>query len=120
MFDNFEILLESFIHSNLFNENNCKKKNNYPNNKKKIKFSSLVRVQFIPFFYEENIPSLWWTPYELMDFKMQATKEIMELKQKHPHISILDAQKLLYQPNNISYDENNFSHYNQPSSFFFR
>jgi hypothetical protein len=47
-----------------------------------------------------------------MDFRVQATKEIMELKKKHPFISIQDAQKLLYQPNNISYDKNNFSHYN--------
>jgi hypothetical protein len=67
----------------------------------------------IPFYCETNhFPSLWWSAYELNDFKLQATKEIMELKQKHPFISLSDAQKLLYQPNNISYDEKNFSHYN--------
>lgn len=117
MLNNFEILLETFHHSNLniekknanFNNNN-KKKNPF---KKKIKFSNLVRVRMIPFFYEDNqFSSLWWTPYELMDFRIHASREIMELTKKHPSICLLDAQKLLYQPNNISYDEKNFSHYN--------
>ena len=102
MFDNFEILLGTFNHPNIFNK---KKKN--------IKFSSIVKVKLIPFYYEINhFSCLWWTSGELMDFRVQATKEIMDLKQKHPFISLEDAQKLLYQPNNISYDKNNFSFYN--------
>lgn len=102
MFDNFEILLGTLDYPNLY-----KKK------KKNIKISSIVFVKLIPYYHEKNhFPTLWWTPCELMDFRVQATKEIMELKKKHPFISIQDAQKLLYQPNNISYDKNNFSHYN--------
>lgn len=112
MFDNFELLLGTgtFDNPNLFKNKNIE--NNKKNKKNKIKFSTIVLVKLIPFYYElNNFPTLWWTPYELMDFKVQASKEIMQLKQKHPYMCISDAQKLLYQPNNISYDENNFSNY---------
>jgi hypothetical protein len=109
MFDNFELILESFIKPS-FGKSKIKlnKKNN-----KKISFSTIVRVKLIPFYYEIiQYPSLWWTPCELMDFRIQSSNEILELKQKHPFISIFDAQKLLYQPNNISFDEKNFSYFN--------
>jgi len=110
MFDNF------FFKTSLLEEK--KKNNNINSNKtpreyKKIKFSPIVNVKLIPFYHEIiHYPSLWWTPCELMDFRIQSSNEIMELKQKHPYISLFDAQKLLYQPNNISYNEKNFSYYN--------
>lgn len=97
---------------NNINYNNINS-NNYIKKNKKITFSPIVNVKLIPFYHEIiHYPSLWWTPSELMDFRIQSTNEMMELKQKHPYIALSDAQKLLYQPNNISYDENNFSCFN--------
>lgn len=128
MFDNF-FFKPSLIEGQRMNHNNFNNRNSHYNNShynnrnynninyikknKKITFSSVVNVKLIPFYHEIiHYPSLWWTPSELMDFRIQSTKEMMELKQKHPYIALSDAQKLLYQPNNISFNENNFSCFN--------
>jgi hypothetical protein len=101
MFDNFEILLETFLKSKI-----CpvRKKN-----KKKIQFSKYIYIHLIPSYRELiNYQYLWWSQDELINTRLNASKEIIELKNKLPFITMEDAKKLLYQPNNITYNENNF------------
>ena len=79
---------------------------------KNIQFSKYIYIYLIPTCRELiNYQNLWWTEDELINTRLIATKEIMELKNRLPFISMDDAKKLLYQPNNISYNENNFCPY---------
>jgi hypothetical protein len=101
MFDNFEILLGTFIKSKICPD---KKK------KKNIQFSKYIYIYLIPTYREIiNYHNLWWSQDELLNIRLIAYKEIMELKNKLPSITLEDAKKLLYQPNNITYNENNFA-----------
>ena len=106
-FGNFEILLETFLKPKLNNINkNIKKK------KKNIQFSKYIYIHLIPTYRELiNYQNLWWSEDELINCRINASREIMELKNRLPSVSIDDAKKLLYQPNNITYNENNFSYY---------
>lgn len=119
MFDNFELLLETFLKPNPNNihkndTNNTKYKNDTNNKKKrkKIQFCKYTHIHLIPIYHELiNYQNLWWTEDELINTRTLASREIMELKNRLPSVSIDDAKKLLYQPNNISYNENNFYPY---------
>ena len=104
-FGNFEILLETFLKPKLNNINkNIKKK------KKNIQFSKYIYIYLIPTCRELiNYKNLWWTEDELINCRVNASREIMELKNRLPSASMDDAKKLLYQPNNITYNEDNFS-----------
>jgi MoaA/NifB/PqqE/SkfB family radical SAM enzyme len=109
-FGNFEILLETFLKpklNNIYkNDKNIKKK------KKNIQFSKYIYIHLIPTYRELiNYQNLWWSEDELINCRINASREIMELKNRLPSASIDDAKKLLYQPNNITYNENNFSYY---------
>lgn len=104
-FGNFEILLQTFLKPKLNNINkNIKKK------KKNIQFSKYIYIHLIPTYRELiNYKNLWWTEDELINCRVNASREIMELKNRLPSASMDDAKKLLYQPNNITYNEDNFS-----------
>ena len=104
MFDNFDILLETFLKSKICPDRKKKKK--------KIQFSKYIYIHLIPTYHEIiNRHHLWWSEDELLDIRLVASREMMELKNRLPYISMDDAKKLLYQPNNISYNENNFISY---------
>ena len=115
-FGNFEILLETFLKpkpNNIYKkDNNIKYDKNIKKKKKKIQFSKYIYIHLIPTYRELiNYQNLWWTEDELINCRVHASREIMELKNRLPSASIDDAKKLLYQPNNITYNENNFSYY---------
>ena len=77
--------------------------------KKRVHFSPLIYIYFIPFYDLNHSEKLWWTEVELFVTKENAINDILQLQQKHPLIEKKDAEKLLYQPNNISsYDPSNF------------
>ena len=112
-FGNFEILLETFLKPKPNNINKKDKNDNIKKKKKKnIQFSKYIYIYLIPTCRELiNYQNLWWTEDELINTRTLASREIMELKNRLPSASIDDAKKLLYQPNNITYNENNFSYY---------
>jgi hypothetical protein len=93
MFDNFELLFQTFKSDlNLQNKNIKNKKN------KKVHFFKFIRVYLIPVYYEiHNYENLWWNERELIDIKQNASQEFRDFKQKYPNISIENAQYLLYQ-----------------------
>ena len=99
MFDNFELLFNIFSQS---------KKIPFKN-KKRVHFSPLIYIYFIPLYNLNHSENLWWNEVDLYVSKQNAINEILQLQQKHPLIERKDAEKLLYQPNNISsYDPSNF------------
>ena len=78
-------------------------------NNKKVTFSTWVNVFPNPCFIE--IPSkkyLWWSESDKNAAQLSMIFEIRDLQKKHPSITIKQAMKLLYQPNNIVYDKKNF------------
>ena len=74
---------------------------------KKVRFTESNKIHLIP-FENEYIFHIWYSENELLYFKKTAVKEILELIKRHDSMTYKDAIKLLYQPNNISYDMNNF------------
>ena len=82
----------------------------YIYNKKKIKFNRIVKVCLVPYYNElcENFLDLWWSCMDAKIAKNNAVEEIYNLINNHPSMEIKQAVKLLYQPNNISYDPSNF------------
>jgi len=78
--------------------------------KKKLKFNNVVNVILIPditsIFDIKNL--LWWSENDLTNAVNNARNELFDLVNKNPSMTIIQAKKLLYQPNNISYNEENF------------
>jgi hypothetical protein len=73
---------------------------------KKVRFSTWVSVFPNPYFIE--IPTkkyLWWSESDKNDAQLTMIFEIRNLQKTHPSITVKQAMKLLYQPNNIIYDE---------------
>ena len=73
-------------------------------NKKKVRFNKAT------IFIFENIDEkiskdLWWSKEEYDESRKSAFEEINRLRSIHATISIRDALRLLYQPNNITYNE---------------
>ena len=79
-------------------------------NKKKVRFSSFVREFRNPTFIEKShLPYLWWTKLDKSTACYTMRTEIQNLQKKHPNITVKQAMKLLYQPNNLTrYDPSNF------------
>lgn len=69
---------------------------------KKVSFHYILDVVLIPNindFKEKNmIDCLWWNSENLKYFKNSAREEILEFMEKHKGISIKDACRILYQP----------------------
>jgi hypothetical protein len=74
---------------------------------KLLRFSNTVDIIIINHFID-YYNYLWWSDTDLQSFKTSSYIEIKELINRHWEMSIRQAQKLLYQPGNIVYDENNF------------
>jgi hypothetical protein len=76
-------------------------------NKKKVRFNSFT-IFLIPYTKNGTSDELWWSEEDHFIAKVAAREEIMRLINIHKYITLKDAIKLLYQPNNISYNEDNF------------
>jgi hypothetical protein len=93
---------------------NIKTKANNKKLHKKIMFNSLVSVILIPRINVNNnyelVKNLWWSPKELLSFKVSCFEEIMDLVNRHTSMTPQQASKLLHQPGNMTivYDKTNF------------
>lgn len=80
--------------------------------KKNVSFYNEVKVILIPsrkeIFYAKLCNELWFSEKDLIRFKIETFGEITEMRKKHPGINRTQVFKLLYQPNNISFNESNF------------
>ena len=75
---------------------------------KKVRFSEIVYVILIPKSKEFSKFNLWWQEHDYNNAIISAKNEIGQLIKIHPYMEINQAKRLLYQPNNISYNESNF------------
>ena len=75
--------------------------------KKKVRFNG-VTIFLIPYEKNRTSDELWWSEEDHFMAKVSAREEIMRLINIHKYITLKDVLKLLYQPNNISYNEDNF------------
>lgn len=80
-------------------------------NKKKITFNNKLYIVLIPdrnaYNYELK-KILWFNESELNLIRTNALLELNNILLRHPLMDINQAKKLLYQPNNITFDEKNF------------
>lgn len=76
-------------------------------NKKKVTFNC-VAIFLIPYTKDRTEDVLWWSDEDHVIAKIAAREEIIRLINIHKSMLLRDALKLLYQPNNISYNEDNF------------
>lgn len=79
-------------------------------NKKKVRFSPFIRAFPNPTIIEkERYQHLWWTEFDKSAAYFMMFTEIRNLQKKHPAMTVKQAMKLLYQPDNLTrYDPNNF------------
>lgn len=78
-------------------------------NKKRVSFNTTKYIYIISYLTEYiSSNELWWSQKEQEESKKTVFKEINMLKSVHPTINVRDALMLLYQPNNITYNKNNF------------
>ena len=75
--------------------------NTYTNKKNKRVCFNLHNNIYI--YNNINHDELWWSEYELSIITNNAKYEIYKLMSIHPYMTINEAKKLLYQPNNMSY-----------------
>jgi len=76
-------------------------------NKKKVRFNSFT-IFLVSYTKDRTSDELWWSVEDHFIAKVAAREEIMRLITIHKSITLKDVLKLLYQPNNISYNEDNF------------
>jgi hypothetical protein len=80
-------------------------------NKKQVFFGKTKQIYV---FFNKNINdnndvnNLWWSDDDYLYAVQSANEEIKRLMTIHPSMERKYALKLLYQPNNISYDPSNF------------
>jgi hypothetical protein len=75
---------------------------------KNVKFNNIESLHLIPCRGEINCRELWWSTTDQSWARFTALQEIKDLRRKHPLMTLKQALKLLYQPNNIRYDPANF------------
>ena len=80
------------------------------NNKKKVDFKIFNDICYINHDPDYNS---WLDNNDFIDSKISAHNEIKNFLLNRPGMTVKDALKLLYQPENISYDEKNFINYNK-------
>jgi hypothetical protein len=78
--------------------------------KKRVVFENIKKIYIL---YNNNIHNdvkkdLWWNDDDFSYAKKTANDEINRLMTIHPSMERKYALKLLYQPNNISYNPENF------------
>jgi hypothetical protein len=77
-------------------------------NYKKVRFSRVTYTVYIQPIYDIK-ENLWWSQYDHLHASNKSLLELKELMNRHPLMTIKQARKLLYQPNNLSiYDPSNF------------
>ena len=78
--------------------------------KKKVRFSSFITEYRNPTFIERShFPYLWWSELDKSAARYNMYNEIQSLQRIHPTMTVKQAMKLLYQPNNLTcYDPSNF------------
>lgn len=82
--------------------------------KKKVSFNTKKYIHIISYLTEYSSSNeLWWTQKEQEESRKSLFEEINKLKSVHPTINLRDALMLLCQPNNITYNENNFENNSQ-------
>lgn len=80
-------------------------------NKKKVSFNLFTEIIYIPKYEKHNNydhENLWWSDYEMQITRNRTRDEILTLLKKHVDMTLDQAKKLLYQPNNISFNSKNF------------
>jgi hypothetical protein len=78
---------------------------------KKVSFDLFTEIIYIPKYEKQNNydhEKLWWSEYEINMTRIGSRDEILTLLKKHVNMTINQAKKLLYQPNNISFNSRNF------------
>jgi len=77
---------------------------------KRVRFSPFIRVLPNPtIIHVENCKYLWWTELDKSAAYSMMYNEIRQLQSIHPNMTMKQAMKLLYQPNNLTrYDPSNF------------
>jgi hypothetical protein len=74
---------------------------------KKVRFSGFT-IFLVSYTKDNTSDKLWWSEEDYSIAKDDARTEIIRLINIHKSILLKDVLKLLYQPNNISYNEENF------------
>jgi len=79
---------------------------------KRVNFNTCIKIILIPdreFISSNNLTKyLWWDNDDLKMFRKESILEVKTLIDRNPSMKINDAFKLLYQPNNITFNEENF------------
>ena len=77
---------------------------------KQVRFNNEVKIRYYAqIITTESMKSeLWWQRTDLYLAKYYAANDISRLISIHPKMTIKEATKLLYQPNNVTYDTENF------------
>lgn len=78
--------------------------------KKRVMFDNIKKIYLLykNSIYNDEKQKLWWNDDDFSYAKQSANEEITRLLTIHPSMERKYALKLLYQPNNISYDPTNF------------
>jgi predicted transcriptional regulator len=78
--------------------------------KKNVRFSIYTYIHPNPTILDmESCKYLWWTEFDKSAAYFAMFTEIQNLQRNHPTMTMKQAMKLLYQPNNLTrYDPNNF------------
>jgi len=74
---------------------------------KNVRFDK-ASIYLIRYAKEYAECDLWWTIQDQIEAKKSCFREIDRIMLIHGRIKLSDALKLLYQPNNVSYSEENF------------
>ena len=76
---------------------------------KRISFANYVTVVLIPTREEYLILGdlLWWKKTDYILFRNSAAYEMQTMTKRFPSMTCKQVLKMLYQPNNICYDESN-------------
>jgi hypothetical protein len=84
-------------------------KNKYILKSKKVSFDLFTEIIYIPKYKKDIGQELWWSDSEYNVNIIAMRKEIHEITNRNPLMTLAHAKKLLYQPNNISYSSKNFA-----------
>ena len=74
-------------------------------NKKQVRFNTVKYIHIVPYLTEYISPNeLWWSKKDQTDSIISAQKEVKNLISMHKSMKLKEALKVLYQPNNITYN----------------
>lgn len=84
--------------------------NNYKKKYKQVRFHNLIQIILIPKVSElYDMTDIWWSERDKVNAYKSMYDEIQVLQKIHPSMTLKQAMKLLYQPNNLRYyDPSNF------------